>query len=737
MKKEQLKELLNDLSLKEKLGQLIQLTGSFYQDDSALVTGPKENLGIDDEIVQLAGSLLNVRGAKITKKIQKKHLEKSRIPMLFMGDVINGFETIFPVPIGLGSMWNPELIQKIAEISAHEASVSGQHVTYSPMVDLVRDPRWGRVMESTGEDVYLNSTYAKAFVHGYQGEGDTISDHSIAACVKHFAAYGAPEGGREYNTVDMSERKLREYYLPAYKAALDSGARMVMTSFNTVDGIPATGNAWLNRDILREEWGFDGILISDFAAIKELIEHGVAKDNKDAARMALEAGVDIDMMTSVYTNHLEEAIKDKPELRDMLDESVYRVLELKNELGLFENPYRSASEEEEKKVLLSEEYRDVARTAVTESLVLLKNDNILPLNPTKKVALIGPYGDSTSLSGSWSFSSDKEATVTLKEAFTEYVGQENLLVATGTKVVETAFLKESLGNYYSEDDDMIINEEEAYDKALKYASEAEIVVVAVGEHYLQSGEGGSRGDITLPEGQKKLIQALTELGKPMIAVIFSGRPLDLTKEVQQFDGILQAWFPGTEAGRGIADVVFGNSNPSGRLSMSFPYTVGQVPVYYNEYATGRPLADSSHSLRYTSKYVDIPNKPLFPFGFGLSYSHFDYSPVSLSTALLTKGGKISATVEVTNQGSMAGKETIQLYIRDKIGSVTRPVKELKGFKQVTLEPQETKTITFDITEDMLRFYTKDMTYTTEAGEFEVMIGRNCEDVQKTTFDFVE
>ncbi|MGX7394159.1 beta-glucosidase BglX [Carnobacterium mobile] len=735
MKKKQLKELVNNMSLKDKIFQLLQLSGSFYQDAPDLVTGPKAKLGIEDDAIQNAGSILNVRGAEKTKAIQKEYMETShnKIPLLFMADIINGFETIFPVPIGLGATWNPELIKQAAEVSAHEAAVSGIHVTFSPMVDLVRDPRWGRVMESTGEDAFLNSAYAKAFVKGYQGDADDLSDNNIIACVKHFAAYGAPEGGREYNTVDMSERTLREYYLPAYKAALDAGAKMVMTSFNVVDGIPATGNKWLNRDILREEWDFDGILISDYAAIKELEDHGVVENAKEAAKLALEAGVDIDMMTSVYANHLEEVINELPETEKYIDEAVYRVLELKNELGLFENPYRVANAEKEEEVILSDKHRNLARKVVNESLVLLKNNSTLPLNLNQKIALIGPYAESTSLSGSWSFSSDKDSTVTLKDAFSEWLNSDQLLVATGSRVVESEFLKDSLGNYYSEEDDMKLDEEAELKKAIDYAKQSDVVVMAIGEHYLQSGEGGSRADIELPQVQKKLVDEISKIGKPMVGIIFSGRPLDLKAEVNQFDSLLQAWFPGTEAGHGIADVVFGKVNPSGRLSMSFPYDVGQIPVHYNEFNTGRPLEDSGHSKRYTSKYVDIPNKPLFSFGYGLSYTTFNYTNFTLSNKILRKNEKITVSVEISNEGDYSGKETIQMYIRDMVGSVTRPIKELKGFKQVKLQPGETKTVTFEIDESMLRFYNREMSFVSEPGKFEVMIGSNSEDVQTLEF----
>lgn len=725
MDKQAITNLLKKMSTKEKIYQLVQLAGGFYSEDEAVVTGPKEKLGISDEAIANVGSILNVRGAEETRALQKNYLAKSdaKIPLLFMADIINGYDTIFPIPLGQGATWNPELIKAAAAVAAEEAAVSGIHVTFSPMVDLVRDPRWGRVMESTGEDTYLNSVYAQSFVEGYQGE--MIVGKNVAACVKHFAAYGAPEGGREYNTVDMSERNMREYYLPAYQAALKAGAKMVMTSFNTVDGIPATGNKWLNQDVLRKEWGFEGILISDYAAIKELEDHGIAEDAEQAAKLALEASVDIDMMTSVYAKNLEKIVVKDSEMAKLLDQSVLRILELKNELGLFENPYRGADTEKAKAVILSKDNRKLARKVVSESLVLLKNQEVLPLKSTQKIALIGPYATSPFLSGSWSFSLKTERTVTLEQAFSEVLPAENLLVAPGCLTVEPELIEASFGQYFPAEK-TLFDEEGELVKALEAARKSDVVVMAIGEHYLQSGEGGSRGELTLPRVQQKLISAIKALGKPMVGVVFSGRPLELKAELPLFDSLLTVWFPGTEGGHGIADVVFGKVNPSGKLSMSFPYSVGQVPVHYNEFNTGRPLTESGHSKRFTSRYTDMPNKPLFPFGFGLSYTTFSYCDFKLSETQLVPGDKITATVEVTNSGKIAGTETVQLYIRDLVGSVVRPVKELKGFQKIFLQPKETRKVSFEITEEMLRFYTRELTYQSESGEFTVFIGSNSE-----------
>lgn len=734
MKNNEIHNLLNKLSVKDKIYQLIQLSGQFYQQDDELVTGPQQKLGIAAEAIKNAGSVLNIRGAQELINLQKRNLENSEhaIPMLFMADIINGYETIFPIPLGLGATWNPGLVKEAAAVSAHEAAVSGMHITFSPMVDLVRDPRWGRVMESTGEDSFLNSVFAQAFVEGYQG--DMNPDKNIVACVKHFAGYGAPEGGREYNTVDMSERTFREYYLPAYKAALDAGAKMMMTSFNTVDGIPATASEWLNRTILREEWGFNGVLISDYAAVKELKDHGVARDFKEAAKLALKAGVDIDMMTSVYANNLESLVAEDEELRLLLDEAVLRVLQLKNELGLFENPFRGADVEVENVVVFSDQNRELARKVAQESLVLLKNANgILPLgNTDAKIALIGPYADTTSLSGMWSFSSHQQETPTLKQAFFEAFSEENVLVSVGCPMIEADFLKDSFGSYHTAESTSF-DEEQEFARAIDYANEADIIVMAVGEHHLQSGEGGSRAQLTLPEIQKTFIKAVKALNKPIIGVVFSGRPLDLRDEFQQFDALIEAWYPGTEGAGAIVDILTGKANPSGRLSMTFPYEVGQVPIHYNEFSTGRPLADSSHSKRFTSRYIDAPNKPLFPFGYGLSYTHFEYSNLKLSQKQMSEKSGITVSVTVKNSGNYIGKETVQLYLRDLVGSVVRPVKELKAFQQIVLIPGESQTVVFEITEEMLRFHRADMKYASEPGEFHVMIGRNSEDLQKAEF----
>lgn len=722
MNKNELLELLNSMTIKEKIGQLLQLSSAFYSNKD-VVTGPLRFLGIDKENVELSGSTLNLVSADAIIHTQKEHLEKSdkKIPLLFMADVINGYKTIFPTPLALGCTFHPELLRDCARIAAKEASVAGLHVTYSPMVDLVRDARWGRVMESTGEDSFLNSVYAKEIVKGYQGNS-LLDEYTIAACVKHFAAYGAPSGGREYGWVDMSERLLREQYLVAYKAAIDENCALVMSSFNTLNGIPATGDKWLMREILRDEWGFDGVIISDYAAIAELVAHGYAKDDKEAAKIALEAGIDIDMMTSVYVKNLEKLIHEKQVSIDLLDESVLRVLELKNKLGLFENPYRFANPTLEKELILSKEHRKVARKAATESMVLLKNNGILPLKKSiienQKIACIGPYVDSKSLYGAWSIFGNREDAITLKEAIINRKEDIQVEFLDGCKI-----LSEDPWNL-DKRDITPLEEEKMLEEAIHLASNSDVVVLALGEHYIYTGEGSSRGDITLPKVQLNLFEKVYEVNKNIIVVLFNGRPLDIVSIEGRAAAILEAWYPGTEGGNAICDIIFGDVNPSGRLSMSFPYCVGQVPIYYNNYNTGRPANEKVYENRYSSRYIDIPNKPLYPFGYGLSYSKFEYSNIGLENTVLASTGSIKASVIIKNNSEYSGTEIVQLYIRDLYGSVVRPLKELKGFRRISLQPYEEKEVVFEITEDMLRFYNTKMNYESEEGEFTLFIGHD-------------
>jgi beta-glucosidase len=711
-------DLLANMTLQEKIGQLTQLLPNFIKSSAAgAITGPMLEMGITKENINNVGSVLATTSAEEVIEIQKVFLEnnKKKIPLMFMADVIHGFRTIFPIPLAIGCSWDMELAEKVAEISAREAASAGISVTFSPMVDLVRDPRWGRVMESTGEDPYLNSLFGRAFVRGYQGQNLMDKDR-IAACVKHFAAYGAPEGGREYNTVDMSERVLREYYLPSYKAALDEGSRMLMTSFNTVDGIPASGNKYLMKDILRDEWSFDGVVISDWAAVLELMVHGVAEGKKEAAKLALEAEVDIEMMTSCYVEHAEELIKEGKINIDQIDRCVYRILKLKEELGLFEDPYRGVTVEREKKVLLCEEHRKSAREIAAASMVLLKNEGILPLSRDKKIAVIGPLADNKEILGFWICTGKAEEAVTLKEGLIDKVAKENILYSKGCGITDGT--------------------DEELEEAVVTAKAADIVILALGEKHEKVGEGASRANIELEGRQMELTRRILELKKPTVAVLFNGRPLDIRELMSTCPAVLEAWFPGTEGGNAVSDIIFGDVNPSGRLTMSFPYALGQIPVYYNNLNTGRPKLSEDNDKRFVSAYMDIPNSPLLPFGFGLSYSKFEYNDFKLDKVSFSKGEVIKASVIVRNSGSFTGVETVQLYIRDLYGSVVRPLKELKSFKRVKLAPGEEQVIEFEIKDEMLRFYNSKLEYKSEPGKFRAMVGRNSVELNEIEFELV-
>lgn len=736
MKEQELRELQNTLSWPEKIGQLIQLSGDFFQSE-ALAVGPKQKLGIDQDTVNLVGSVLNITGAEATNQIQENYLANSRhkIPLLFMADIIYGYRTIFPIPLGLGATWNPALIKQAYQVIAAESRSAGAHVTFSPMVDLVRDARWGRCLESTGEDPHLNADYAKVMVEGLQGE----NLEGIASCVKHFAAYGAAEAGREYNTVDMSERRLRQDYLTSYKAAIDAGCKLVMTSFNTYDGMPVTGNEFLLKEILRKEWGFDGIIISDYAAVQELVAHGVAADEREATQLAIEATTDIDMKTSCYAKQLEPLIKDGMISSQLVDDAVWRVLKLKNSLGLFEDPYRGTSKEKEEMNLLSDENRALSRKVASESVVLLQNkNNVLPLIPNQdKILLVGPYGDKQDLIGLWAVHGKTTDVTTLKEVLEKKLTSESFKFTQGCDMLDDYSFLGEFGATAEQIDSIGLSEsqrESALAEALKLGEDADVIIFAMGEHTMQSGEAGSRTDITLPKIQQDFMTQMIELGKKNILISISGRPLVYTKEVNQMDAILQAWFPGTEGANAIVDLLFGDTNPSGRLSMSFPHNVGQLPIYYNEFKTGRPLTSKTHKGRFISKYLDSPNQPLFPFGYGLSYSEVLYNNLKLSSSKMTE--KLIATISINNQSNRDCLETVQLYIQDVTGSVVRPVKELKKYKKVSLKAKETKTVSFELAREDLYYYKRDMSFNVESGNFIVFVGPNSEEVLESQFELI-
>ncbi|PAE26681.1 glycoside hydrolase family 3 N-terminal domain-containing protein [Bacillus sp. 7894-2] len=720
--KQKLISLLEEMTLDEKIAQLMQLATPFFEGskDEGQITGPLASMKINENSIHSSGSVLGASGgAKEAIRIQKAHLKNNRlgIPLLFMADVIHGYKTIFPVPLAISCSWDLDGAQESAAIAAKEAAVSGVHVTFAPMVDLVRDPRWGRVMESTGEDPFLNSEFARAFVRGFQGEDLQNNLEKVAACVKHFAAYGAPEGGRDYNTVNMSERQLRESYLPAYKAALEEGCEMVMTAFNTVDGIPATGNSALMRGLLRDEWKFDGVLISDWGAVKEMIPHGVAEDEAEAALKAIQAGVDIEMMTSCYIDHLKELVLNGKVDEALIDEAVLRILTLKDKLGLFENPNRGADEALEKELILNEDHRQASRELAVKSSVLLKNNGLLPINKEKKLALIGPFAKNNDILGPWSFLGSKEKAVQLYDGLKEKVGSSLLVTAQGCDIESVT--------------------DEQINEALKIAEDADIIILALGEDSEMSGEAGCRADIRLPEAQLELAARIKQLGKPVAAVLFNGRPLDLHGIWDEADAILEAWYPGTEGGNAIANLLLGDACPSGKLTMSFPYSVGQVPVYYNHFNTGRPKGAPDAQERYVSQYLDIPNEPLLPFGYGLSYTSFEYADAKLSHSVLTPSKPIMLSAEITNIGSRAGEEIVQFYIQDVSGEVVRPLKELKGFKKITLDPGEKVHVTFEIKEEQLRYYHTDLSFRSDNGKFVAYIGTNSRDVTPLHFELIK
>ena len=722
MTEQKLKELLADMTLEEKVNQMSQVVGAFFNKDMDITAmGPMADKGFTPENVALSGSILGSMGAETLKKIQKDFVEQHphHIPMLFMLDIINGFKTIFPIPLGQGATFEPELSEKCAAVAAKEAAVSGLHVTFAPMTDLVRDARWGRVMESTGEDPYLNGLFCAGMVRGFQGD-DLKEPYKIASCVKHFAGYGAPTAGRDYNTVELSEHTFRDFYLPSYKAGIDAGAAMVMTSFNTVNGVPATGNKKLMRGILRDEMGFDGVLISDWAAIEEIIYHGYCADREEAAVRSAEAGVDIDMMTGIYCENLCRLVREGKISEDLINESCMRILELKNKLGLFENPYKDADAEKEKAYNLCPEHRALAKKAAEESFVLLKNDGVLPLDTAKKIAFVGPYTNNHEIKSSWSFTGDSKDCVTIQEAAEKVFDASRTTYAEGCPVigndVELIGFTETTPKKYSEEELAAMEQ-----SALQAAKEADLVVMPMGEHYLQSGEATSRAMIDVPEIQMELFRKVMAVNPNVVVVLFNGRPLDLREISAKAKAVLEVWFPGTEGGSAVVDVLTGKKNPSGHLPMSFPYCVGQAPVSYNEYSTGRPNLPGMKE-RFRSKYLDIPNAPLYPFGYGLSYTTFDISAVTLDQNEMDKNGRIAAHVTVKNTGDTAGCDVVQLYIRDDYSDVVRPVRELKGFRRVELAPGKEQEVTFYITEEDLRYYRLDGTFGSEPGTFTVFVG---------------
>ena len=666
----------------------------------------------------MVGSVFNAATVEGLRNMQKIAVENTRlgIPILFGFDVIHGYETIFPIPLAEACSWNLELMKRSAEIAAEEAASEGQHWTFAPMVDIARDPRWGRVMEGAGEDPYLGSEIAKARVIGFQGGTDWKSfkeTHTLLACAKHFAAYGAAESGRDYNTAELSEHTLRNFYLPPYEAAKEAGVATFMASFNEINGIPATANKWLMTDILRGEWNFKGFVVSDYTGINELVPHGIATDDKHASELATNAGVDMDMTGATYIKYLTQSVKEGKISEATIDVAARRILEMKFLLGLFDDPYRYLDENRAKATLQKPEFMQTARKAVAESVVLLKNDkDLFPIrrDVSKKVALIGAMmKDSINMNGEWQGRGNRNQSISL------YRGLQEAYKGSNVKFT------------YAEGCTLTQTTPQSIQQAVSVAKNSDMILLALGEDFNWSGEAACLTDIRLHKAQRELLMALKQTGKPIALVVFSGRPLDLSWESENIDAILQAWFPGTQAGYGLADIISGDYNPSGRLVMSFPRNVGQIPVYYNQKNTGRPVILDNPQGDYKTKYEDSPITPLYPFGYGLSYTTFSISEAKLDKVTFIKGETLKATAKVTNTGSADGEVVVQLYIRDLVGSVTRPVKELKKFEKIALKAGESKTLTFELTESDLAFYGQAMKKITEAGKYKLWIAQHSAD----------
>ncbi len=719
--------LMKKMTLEEKLGQL-NLPGA-----GDITTGQAKSSDIAQKIREgKVGGLFNIKSVAKIKDVQKVAVEESRlhIPLLFGMDVIHGYETVFPIPLGLSCSWDMNLVERSARIAATEASADGINWTFSPMVDIARDPRWGRIAEGSGEDPYLGSQIAKAMVKGYQGT-DLSKNNTIMACVKHYAMYGAAEAGRDYNTTDMSHLRMYNEYLPPYKAAVDAGAGSVMASFNEVDGIPATANKWLLTDVLRKQWGFKGFVVTDYTGINEMVSHGIG-DLPTVSARALMAGIDMDMVGESILNYSAQSLKEKKVTITRIDSACRRILEAKYKLGLFTDPYKYCDENRAKTEIFRAEHRKEARSIAAQSFVLLKNqNNTLPLKKTGTIAIIGPLGDNKeNMPGTWSVAANFSKAISLLDGMKEVAGDKvKILYAKGSNLDSDASFEERAGMFGKTLGRDNRPEAEIIQEAINVANQADVIVAALGESAEMSGESSSRSNIDIPKVQKNLLQALLKTGKPVILVLFTGRPLSIKEENETVPAILNVWFGGSEAGYAIADVLFGDVNPSGKLSTTWPQNVGQIPLYYAHKNTGRPLDEGKWFEKFRSNYLDVSNDPVYPFGYGLSYTLFTYSDINLSSTSLKGNQTLKASVTVSNNGHYDGAEVLQLYIRDMVGSVTRPVKELKRFQKIWLKAGESKTVTFDITPDDLKFYNYDLKYDWEPGEFEIMIGGNSRDLK--------
>ena len=721
-------DLMGRMTLQEKIGQLnLPVTGD-------IITGSSVSGDVVSKIkAGRVGGLFNMKGVQSIRALQEVAVKQSRlgIPLIFGMDVIHGYETVFPIPFAMSMSWDMDAIRNSARIASIEATADGICWTFSPMVDICREPRWGRMSEGNGEDPFLGSAICRAMIEGYQGT-DLADKASMMACVKHFALYGAPEAGRDYNTVDMSHVRMFNEYFPPYQAGVDAGAGSFMTSFNVIDYIPATGNRWLMTEVLRDRWGFDGFVVTDYTAISEMMNHGMG-DLQTVSALALKAGTDMDMVADGFLGTLEQSLNEgKVTLQD-IDKACRRILEAKYKLGLFDDPYRYLDAKRAKKEIYTAEHRAAARQLATETFVLLQNkDNVLPLQRKGKIALVGPLANTrANMPGTWSVAAASDRYSTLLEAMRRAVGDKaEVMYAKGCNVCYDAELEKNSTMFGRE---MRDNRpvDVMRDEAVRIAQQCDVIVAAMGEPSEMSGESSSRSDLSILDAQKDLLTALKATGKPIVLLNFSGRATVMDWEVENIPTILNVWFGGSEAADAICDVVFGDVAPSGKLTVTMPRSVGQIPIYYNHLNTGRP--NPKWFTKFTTNYLDVPNDPLFPFGYGMSYTTFDYGQLTLSSNAMTRGGNITATVTVTNTGNREGTEVVQLYIRDMVGSIARPVQELKGFERITLKPGESRNVTFTINADLLKFYDKDLNYVCEPGDFEVMVGTNSRDVQRKTF----
>jgi beta-glucosidase len=727
-------QLMSKMTIDEKIGQLNLVTGG------EATTGSSVSSDVEGKIKrgQVGGIFSMTTPARI-RKAQEIAVKQGRlhIPLIFGQDVIHGYKTTFPIPLGLSCTWDLPLIERTARVAATEASADGLNWTFSPMVDISRDPRWGRISEGNGEDKYLGSEIAKVMVHGYQGD-DLSKYNTIMACVKHFALYGAAEAGRDYNTTDMSLDRMYNEYLPPYKAAIDAGAGSVMTSFNDINGVPATANKWLMTDLLRKQWGFKGFVVTDYTAVSELIEHGLG-DLQQVSALSLKAGVEMDMVSEGFLTTLKKSLNEGKVSQEQIDNACRLVLQAKYKLGLFDDPYRYCNEERAKKEILTPSNLQLAREAATQSFVLLKNQNqLLPLRKSGTIALVGPLANTRSnMPGTWSVNADLSNTPSLLEGLKAAVGTQGKIIhSLGSNLVSDAEYQTRATMFGREIPRDNRSETELIKEAVDNASKSDVVVAALGESSEMSGESSSRSNIELPDVQKRLLEALLKTGKPVVLVLFTGRPLAIKWESENVPAILNVWFGGTRAADAIADVLFGAVNPSGKLTTTFPQNVGQIPIYYSHKNTGRPLEEGKWFSKFRSNYLDVSNDPVYPFGFGLSYTTFSYGDIKLSAASFKPGESLTASITVTNTGRTEGKEVVQMYTRDLVGSSTRPVKELKGFQKISLKPGASKVVSFSIKEADLKFYTSDLKYLAEPGAFKIFIGSNSRDVKEANFSLL-